>query len=141
MVANLKAGNIDGYCSGDPWNSHAVNSGTGFVMTRSLDILPGHIEKVLGVTEDWAQKYPQTHLALVKALLEACDYCDDRRNREEVLGLISQEQYIGADPKDIRPGSSTRTTPVRRQNPKCSTISTSFTLTKPMLQIAYKWCG
>ncbi|MEG4113525.1 MULTISPECIES: nitrate ABC transporter ATP-binding protein [unclassified Microcoleus] len=104
MVANLKAGNIDGYCSGDPWNSHAVNSGTGFVMARSLDILPGHIEKVLGVTEDWAQKYPQTHLALVKALLEACDYCDDRRNREEVLALISQEQYIGADPKDIRPG-------------------------------------
>ncbi|MBW3585525.1 MAG: nitrate ABC transporter ATP-binding protein, partial [Cyanobacteria bacterium 0813] len=78
MVSNLKAGNIDGYCSGDPWNSHAVNSGTGFVMARSLDILPGHIEKVLGVTEDWAQKYPQTHLALVKALLEACDYCDDR---------------------------------------------------------------
>jgi nitrate/nitrite transport system ATP-binding protein len=73
-------------------------------MVRSLDLLPGHIEKVLGVTEDWAQKYPQTHLALVKALLEACDYCDDRRNREEVLGLISQEQYIGADPKDIRPG-------------------------------------
>ncbi|MEG4500300.1 nitrate ABC transporter ATP-binding protein [Microcoleus sp. F10-C6] len=104
MVSNLKAGNIDGYCSGDPWNSHAVNSGTGFVMARSLDILPGHIEKVLGVTEDWAQKYPQTHLALVKALLEACDYCDDRRNREEVLELISQGQYIGADPKDIRPG-------------------------------------
>ena len=36
--------------------------------------------------------------------MEACDYCDDRRNREEVLGLICQEQYIGADPKDIRPG-------------------------------------
>ena len=104
MVSNLKAGNIDGYCCGDPWNSHAVNDGTGFVIARSLDILPGHIEKVLGVTEDWAQKYPQTHVALVKALLEACDYCDDRRNREEVLGLICQEQYIGADPKNIRPG-------------------------------------
>ncbi len=104
MVSNLKAGNIDGYCAGDPWNSHAVNDGTGFVIARSLDILPGHIEKVLGVTEDWAQKYPQSHLALVKALLEACDYCDDRRNREEVLGLICQEQYIGADSKNIRPG-------------------------------------
>ncbi|MEG3878851.1 nitrate ABC transporter ATP-binding protein [Microcoleus sp. herbarium7] len=104
MVSNLKAGNIDGYCAGDPWNSHAVNGGMGFAIARSLDILPGHIEKVLGVTEDWAQKYPQTHVALVKALLEACDYCDDRRNREEVLGLICQEQYIGADPKDIRPG-------------------------------------
>ncbi len=104
MVSNLKAGNIDGYCAGDPWNSKAVNDGTGFAIARSLDVLPGHIEKVLGVSEDWAQKYPQTHLALVKALLEACEYCDDRRNREEILGLICQEQYIGADPKDIRPG-------------------------------------
>ncbi len=104
MVSNLKAGNIQGYCAGDPWNSKAVNDGTGFAIARSLDILPGHIEKVLGVSEDWAQKYPQTHVALVKALLEACEYCDDRRNREEILGLICQEQYIGADPKDIRPG-------------------------------------
>ncbi len=104
MVSNLKAGNIQGYCAGDPWNSKAVNDGTGFAIARSLDILPGHIEKVLGVSEDWAQKYPQTHIALVKALLEACEYCDDRRNREEILQLICQEQYIGADPKDIRPG-------------------------------------
>ncbi|MEG4323555.1 MULTISPECIES: nitrate ABC transporter ATP-binding protein [unclassified Microcoleus] len=104
MVSNLKAGNIDGYCAGDPWNSKAVNDGTGFAMARSLDILPGHIEKVLGVSEDWAQKYPKTHVALVKALLEACEYCDDRRNREEILELICQEQYIGANPKDIRPG-------------------------------------
>lgn len=104
MVSNLKAGNIQGYCAGDPWNSKAVNDGTGFAIARSLDILPGHIEKVLGVSEDWAQKYPKTHVALVKALLEACEYCDDRRNREEILGLICQEQYIGADPKDIRPG-------------------------------------
>ncbi|MEG3858320.1 ABC transporter ATP-binding/substrate-binding protein [Microcoleus sp. herbarium12] len=104
MVSNLKAGNIDGYCAGDPWNSKAVNDGTGFAIARSLDILPGHIEKVLGVSEDWAQKYPKTHVALVKALLEACEYCDDRRNREEILQLICQEQYIGADPKDIRPG-------------------------------------
>jgi nitrate/nitrite transport system ATP-binding protein len=104
MVANLKAGNIDGYCCGDPWNSRAVNDGTGFVMARSLDILPGHIEKVLGVTEEWAQQYPQTHIALVKALVEACDYCDDRRNRQEILELIGKEQYIGADLKDIRPG-------------------------------------
>lgn len=104
MVSNLKAGNIDGYCSGEPWNSHAVNEGCGFVMARSLDILPGHIEKVLGVREDWAQKYPKTHLALVKALLEACDYCDDRRNRQEIVELLCQDEYLGADPKNVRPG-------------------------------------
>jgi nitrate/nitrite transport system ATP-binding protein len=104
MVSNLTAGNIDGYCAGDPWNSHAINEGVGFAIARSLDILPGHIEKVLGVREDWAQKYPQTHLALVKALLEACEYCDDRRNRQEILELLCRDEYVGADPQNLRPG-------------------------------------
>ncbi|HLO49227.1 MAG TPA: nitrate ABC transporter ATP-binding protein [Kamptonema sp.] len=104
MVANLKAGNIDGYCVGEPWNSHAVNENIGFVMARSLDIWPGHIEKVLGVTEEWANKYPQTHIALIKALLEACEYCDDKRNRAEILELLCQEEYVGGAPENIRPG-------------------------------------
>jgi nitrate/nitrite transport system ATP-binding protein len=104
MVSNLKAGNIDGYCVGEPWNSRAVNEGHGFVIATDLDIFPGHIEKVLGVTEAWANKYPQTHLALVKALLEACEYCDDMRNREEIAQLLSKDQYVGSVAEDIRPG-------------------------------------
>jgi nitrate/nitrite transport system ATP-binding protein len=104
MVANLKAGNIDGFCVGEPWNSRAVNEGHGFVVTTDLDIFPGHIEKVLGVREEWANKYPETHLALVKALLEACEYCDDWRNREEIVGFLTQDQYVGSSAEDIRPG-------------------------------------
>jgi nitrate/nitrite transport system ATP-binding protein len=104
MVSNLKAGNIDGYCVGEPWNSRAVNEGHGFVVATDLDLFPGHIEKVLGVREEWANKYPQTHLALVKALLEACQYCDDQRNREEIVGLLAQDQYVGSSLEDIRPG-------------------------------------
>jgi nitrate/nitrite transport system ATP-binding protein len=105
MVANLKAGNIDGYCVGEPWNSYAINENVGFAITTTSDILQGgHIEKVLGVTEEWANKYPQTHLALVKALLEACEYCDDKRNREEILELLCREEYIGSEAKHIRPG-------------------------------------
>jgi nitrate/nitrite transport system ATP-binding protein len=104
MVSNLKAGNIDGYCVGEPWNSRAVNEGHGFVVATDLDLFPGHIEKVLGVREEWANKYPQTHLALVKALLEACQYCDDPRNREEIVGLLAQDQYVGSSLEDIRPG-------------------------------------
>ena len=104
MVSNLKAGNIDGYCVGEPWNSRAVNEGHGFVVATDLDIFPGHVEKVLGVREEWANKYPQTHLALVKALLEACEYCDDMRNREEIVQLLSKDEYVGSVPEDIRPG-------------------------------------
>ncbi|HEY9877473.1 MAG TPA: nitrate ABC transporter ATP-binding protein [Leptolyngbyaceae cyanobacterium] len=104
MVSNLKAGNLDGYCVGEPWNLRAVHENLGVVMATDLDIWAGHPEKVLGVREDWATQYPETHLALVKALMEACEYCDDRRNREEVLNLICRPEYVGADPAYTRPG-------------------------------------
>jgi nitrate/nitrite transport system ATP-binding protein len=104
MVANLKAGNLDGYCVGEPWNSRAVYEGLGYVIDTSLDIWAGHPEKVLGVKEEWVAKYPETHLALVRALLKACEYCDDRRNRKEILGLLCQPQYVGALEDYTRPG-------------------------------------
>ena len=104
MVANLKAGSIDGYCAGEPWNSRAVYEDLGFVIATDLDIWSGHLEKVLGVREEWANLYPQTHLALVKALLEACEYCDDRRNREEILKWLCKPEYVGSDPEYTRPG-------------------------------------
>jgi nitrate/nitrite transport system ATP-binding protein len=104
MVAALKAGTIDGYCAGEPWNTHAVKEGLGFVIATDLDICTGHMEKVLGVREDWAEQYPETHLALVKALLEACEYCDDFRNREKIAQLLEQPQYVGATAEYIRPG-------------------------------------
>ncbi len=104
MFSNLKAGNIDGYCVGEPWNSRAVYEEQGFVIATDLELWSGHPEKVLGVREEWVNKYPQTHIALVKALLEACAYCDDPRNREEISQLLTLEQYVGSAPEYTRPG-------------------------------------
>ncbi len=104
MVSSLKAGTIDGFCAGEPWNSRAVQEELGYVIATDLDIWAGHPEKVLGVQESWAQRYPQTHLALVKALLEACEYCDDLRHREEIVQLLAQPQYIGSQVNFLRPG-------------------------------------
>jgi nitrate/nitrite transport system ATP-binding protein len=104
MVANLEAGNIDGFCVGDPWNSRAVKEGIGVVIATDLDIWASHPEKVLGVREDWLTRYPETHNALVKAMLQACAYCDDRRNREEILELLCRPEYVGTAPDYIRPG-------------------------------------
>ncbi len=104
MVANLKAGNIDGYCVGEPWNSRSVYEGLGYVIATDLEIWNGHPEKVLGLREDWVAKYPQTHIALVKALLQACQYCDDRRNREEIIELLCRPEYVSSAPEYTRPG-------------------------------------
>jgi nitrate/nitrite transport system ATP-binding protein len=104
MVAALKSGAIDGYCVGGPWNTRAVNDEIGFVAATDLEIWSGHPEKVLGVREDWAEKYPKTHVALVKALLSACEYCDDLRNREEIVEILSRPEYLDTNPESIRPG-------------------------------------
>lgn len=104
MVDRLETGEIDGYCVGEPWNSRAVSQGIGFIVASDLDIWRGHPEKVLGVKEEWADKNPQTHLALVKAMIEACEYCDDPRNREEIVDLLCLPQYLNADPAYVRNG-------------------------------------
>jgi nitrate/nitrite transport system ATP-binding protein len=97
MVANLMSGLIDGFCAGEPWNSRAVQDGYGYVIATDLDIFPGHPEKMLGVREDWVNAYPNTHNAMVKALIEACQFCDQPANRAEVAKILSRAQYIGAD--------------------------------------------
>ncbi|MEB3229286.1 MAG: nitrate ABC transporter ATP-binding protein, partial [Synechocystis sp.] len=104
MVANLKAGNIDGYCVGEPWNSRAVHEGLGQVITTDLDIWDGHPEKVLGVKESWVKDYPETHIALVKALLMACEYCDDHRHRGDILDLLCRPEYVGSEKAYTSPG-------------------------------------
>ncbi|MEN9565651.1 MAG: hypothetical protein RLZZ69_847 [Cyanobacteriota bacterium] len=104
MFSNLKTGKIDGYCAGEPYNTQAVAENIGFVIATDLDIWPSYLEKVLGVREDWANQYPKTHLALIKALIEACQYCDDRRHREEIAEIMTQPHYLDTSTEYIRPG-------------------------------------
>ena len=108
MVANLTAGNIDGYCVGEPWNLRAALEGSGFTVATDLEIWLGHPGKVLGVREDWARAYPNTHIALVKALLEACRYCEDPAHHDEIRELLSRRAYLSTDPSYIHLGDPQR---------------------------------
>ncbi len=95
MIANLQAGNIDGFCVGEPWNVRAAVEGIGYTIATDLEVWNGHPGKVLGVREEWAQSYPNTHIALVKALLEACRYCVDEANHEEIREILARREYLG----------------------------------------------
>jgi bicarbonate transport system ATP-binding protein len=107
MVANLEAGNIDGYCIGEPWNVRAAIDNIGYTIATDLEIWDGHPGKVLGVREDWASAYPNTHVALVKALLEACAYCANSANHDEVKAILSRSDYLDCEPDyiDLHEGS------------------------------------
>src|ERR1700733_2515843 len=79
-VAHLSGGVIDGYCVGEPWNQQAQAQGIGRIALTGPDIWKGMPEKVLGTTEAFAGKNPNTVKALIKALLEACQWLDDPAN-------------------------------------------------------------
>jgi nitrate ABC transporter ATP-binding subunit len=95
MLADLKDGSIDGYCIGEPWNFRASREGHGVPIVGDLEIWSGHPGKVLGAREDWALAYPNTHIALTKALLEACRYCADPSHWQEMSELLSDRRYLG----------------------------------------------
>jgi nitrate/nitrite transport system ATP-binding protein len=107
MQERLAKGSIEGYFAAEPWNSRAVVEDAGYVVATDLELWEGHQSKVLGLRTDWAEQYPQTRQALLKALLEACQYCDDPRHREEIVQMLAQPKYLGLDPALIRPGFTT----------------------------------
>jgi bicarbonate transport system ATP-binding protein len=97
MVVDLKAKTIDGYCVGEPWNYRAAIEGSGFTIATDLEVWLGHPGKVLGVREDWANAYPNSHIALTKALLEGCRYCADPNNAQEVRAILASREYVNTD--------------------------------------------
>jgi nitrate/nitrite transport system substrate-binding protein len=97
MVANMRAGNMDGYCVGEPWGgARAIQEGIGFAVTTTQAMWRNHPEKVLGTTREFVEKYPNTARAMIRAVLEASRYIDTMANREHVARVIGAEDYVGA---------------------------------------------
>jgi len=93
-VAYLSGGVIDGYCVGEPWNQQAQALGIGRIALTGPDIWKGMPEKVLGTTEAWAERHPNTLKALIKALIEACLWLDEPSNRAEAARILSSPRYL-----------------------------------------------
>jgi len=103
MPATLEAGTIYGYCVGEPWNQQAVFKGIGVPVVTDYEIWKNNPEKVFGMTEEFTEKYPNTTVHIVKALIRAAKWLDDNNdaNRPEAVKILSQSNYVGADYKVI----------------------------------------
>jgi nitrate/nitrite transport system substrate-binding protein len=99
MPATLEAGTINGYSVGEPWNQQAIARGIGVPVVTDYEIWKDNPEKVFGVTAGWAERHPNTHVAIVKALIRAAMWLDAENgvNRKEAARLISRPEYVGAD--------------------------------------------
>ena len=95
MVTQLAAGRIDGFCVGEPWNQRAAALGIGSIAVESHQIWNNHPEKVFAVGADWAARNPDTHQALLRALIEAAAWLDRPENRPLAARILARPDYVG----------------------------------------------
>nr|WP_315166557.1 CmpA/NrtA family ABC transporter substrate-binding protein [uncultured Flavobacterium sp.] len=100
MVANMKVGNMDGYCVGEPWGGVAVKQGIGFTQVASQDIWKDHPEKALVVNKDFSAKRKADLVKVMKAVMEACKWLDVPANRRKAAAIIGKAPYVNA-PADV----------------------------------------
>ncbi len=103
MPSTLEAGTIYGYCVGEPWNQQAVFKGIGVPVITDYEIWKDNPEKVFGMTKEFTEKYPNTTVRIVKAMIRAAKWLDENNNanRPEAVKILSQPNYVGADYKVI----------------------------------------
>ena len=102
MPRHLKAGHIDGYCVGEPWNSESILAGTGWCPATSSELSHGHPEKVLLITGKFLRERKDDSIALVAALLDACKLCQDLEFRDEMISILALKEYTGASQEVLR---------------------------------------
>ncbi len=95
MVANMRVGNMDGFCVGEPWNHRAIIDGIGITAATTQDIWKDHPEKALGTTADFVKQYPNTARAVTMAVLEAGRWIDaSLSNKNKMAETIADKAYV-----------------------------------------------
>ena len=101
MVANMKVGNMDAFCVGEPWNEQLVNQNIGFTACTTGEIWKKHPEKALGLRADFVDKNPKATQAMMMAVMEAQKWCDDFANKEEMSNILGKRQWFNVPAVDV----------------------------------------
>ncbi|MCW5220282.1 nitrate ABC transporter substrate-binding protein [Verminephrobacter aporrectodeae subsp. tuberculatae] len=102
MVANMRVGNMDGFCVGEPWNHRAIMDGIGVTATTTQEIWRDHPEKVLGTTSEFVRRNPNTARAVTAAILEASRWIDEGlANKNRMAETIAGKAYVNTDVQGI----------------------------------------
>jgi nitrate/nitrite transport system substrate-binding protein len=101
MVANMKVGNMEAFCVGEPWNAQLINQDIGYSALVTGEFWKDHPEKAFTLRKDWVDANPKAAKALLMAVLEAQQWCDKPENIEEMCQIISQDKWFKVPFEDI----------------------------------------
>ncbi|BAZ32524.1 twin-arginine translocation pathway signal [Cylindrospermum sp. NIES-4074] len=95
MVASMRSGSMEAFCVVDPWHQRLIKQKLGYSTVTTGELWNNHPEKALAVRAAWVDKYPQAAKMLLAAVLEAQIWCDQPENKQELLQIVSQRQWMG----------------------------------------------
>lgn len=101
MVANMKVGNMDCFCVGEPWNEQLVNQNIGYTALTTGELWFRHPEKILGMRADFVDANPKATQAILMAVMEAQQWADKRENRQELAEIVGRRQWFNVPTNDI----------------------------------------
>jgi bicarbonate transport system substrate-binding protein len=102
-VANMKTGTMDAFSTGDPWPFRIIQDKIGFIGTLTAQIWKGHPEEYLAMRADWVDKNPKATKAILKAVMEAQQWCDKPENREELVTILSGRDFFNVPAAVLKP--------------------------------------
>jgi nitrate/nitrite transport system substrate-binding protein len=100
MVANMKAGILDGFLAPDNAAQLAVHSGAGFIHLLSNEIWDGHPCCGIGLQPALIKDAPNTCLAIARALLTATAHVSKAENRKAAAEIVAEQKYINC-PREV----------------------------------------
>jgi nitrate/nitrite transport system substrate-binding protein len=101
MVANMKAGNMEAFCVGEPWNARLIAQNSGYSALTTGELWKDHPEKAFSLRADWVDKNPKATMALLKAVLEAQVWCEQPENKEEMCKIVGADKWFKVPPVEI----------------------------------------
>ncbi len=101
MVANMKVGNMEAFCVGEPWNAQLVNQKQGYTALVTGELWKDHPEKALGMRKDWVDQNPKAAKALLMAVMEAQQWCEKPENKAEMCEIVGKREWFKVPVEDI----------------------------------------
>lgn len=104
----LEAGEVDGICVGEPWNSVAVERGVGRIVLATAQIWRRGVEKVLALREPVLAEKRDAVERLIRAMCRAGRHFVDPANWDANAAILARAEYLDGDPVLIKRAISDR---------------------------------
>jgi bicarbonate transport system substrate-binding protein len=102
-VQGMRNNTMDAFSTGDPWPYRIIKEDIGHMAGLTAQIWPFHPEEYLAIRSDWVGQNPKATKSIIKAVIEAQQWCDKPENRPELIKILAGRNYVNIDPLIITP--------------------------------------